>query len=212
MAPSTSPRRRGAVGSAGPRAEERSLSLGRTESLRTATVEGSWRVRARGIRSGPTRGHMNSGNLAMVVVGVLAVALVLVAIAGGFGGRVQTSGSVSIDVTAPDPDATTWVLSRSHEDGGRSFFGLFKGDSTFRVAVQVRTEPSCVELLGVNRFRSWPAPYPECASDLSASGVIAGQGPPGPWGPYTPLIVELEVTKICYEAAVPGAPYPADCR
>ena len=32
-----------------PRAEERSLSLGRTESLRTATVEGSWRVRARGL-------------------------------------------------------------------------------------------------------------------------------------------------------------------
>ena len=154
---------------------------------------------------------MSSGNLAMVVVGVLAVALVLAAIAGGLGGRVQTSVSEPIDVGPPDPDATTWVLGRSaHEDLG--FFGLFKGDPTLRVAVQVRTAASCVELVGVNRFRSWPAPYPECASDLSAPGVIAGMSQPGPWGPYTPLIVELEVTEICYDAARLGAPWPAECR
>ena len=156
---------------------------------------------------------MSSGNFAMVVIGVLAVALVLVAQAGGLGIREQTSVSELIAVAPPDRDATTWVLSRSViEDGGFSFFGLFKGDPTFTVGVQVRTEPSCAELVSVNRIKSWPAPYPECSSDLLAAGVIAGLGPPGPWGPYTPLIVELEVTEACYNAAMPGAPLPAECR
>jgi len=156
---------------------------------------------------------VSSGSWAAVVIGVLAVALVLVAFAGGIGGRVQTSVSEPSDVAPPDPDATTWVLSRlAIEDGGRSFFGLFKGDPTFTVTAQVRTEPSCVELVFLNRVRSWPALYPECTSDLSTSGVIAGNAPPGPWGPYTPLIVRFEVTEICYEAAVPGAPWPAECR
>ena len=128
------------------------------------------------------------------------------------GEGVEVSVNEVVEAGAPDPDATSWVLSRhAVEDGGFSFFGLGKGETQYSLGAQVRTEATCPDAVYAAGLREWPVPLPECASDVDVPGRIAGSGAPGPWGIYAPMIVEVDVSAECHAAARVGAPWPQEC-
>jgi hypothetical protein len=137
--------------------------------------------------------------LSLLVVVVLVAAISMLR-------PMTTSTSALPAVTLPDPadDPAAAIVTGRSRSVGFSLLGLEFGEVTRKVSVQFYTASGCFDRVTVGD--PWPTPVPECASDVSIAGTVAGGGslPTG----ESLVVVDVLVTEDCYRSIERGDRWP----
>ncbi len=141
------------------------------------------------------------GNAGLAVV--LGVVVLVVGIAAVAGLGLQSKSVVSTSEYTFDPEADAdrgAVVVRRATDGGFTILGHTMGTVTHRVTVDFVAPAGCSTQLTYGG--PWPSPIASCQTDVDIAGTVEGLG-------ITPsgesfVGVEFDVSRECYELAVPG--------
>jgi hypothetical protein len=135
-----------------------------------------------------------------VVLGVVVLVVGIAAVAGlGFQSKSVVSDSDYTFNSETDADRGAVVVHRAKE-GGFTFLGHTMGTVTRTVTVDFVAPAGCSAQLSYGA--AWPSPIASCQIDVGVAGTVEGLG-------ITPsgesfVGVTFDVSKECYELAVPG--------
>ena len=100
--------------------------------------------------------------------------------------------------------SSTALVTAKTQSGGRSLFGISFGKVTYRISAQFFTPPGCFSL--VESGDQWPTPFLECSTAVDVEGTVTGLG--RAQTAETIVVVDLEVTKDCFQNVSVGGWWP----
>ena len=152
---------------------------------------------------------MSSGRdtLALIVVGVI-VAFVVVAVGIGVlgGTSVSTSSGPAVvaDALEPPEDGSAGMVFDLHTTEGMSLFGIKLQADKHRMHAGFIAPPECVQR---DESGSEVLLSDGACADLPVRGEVTGGGTTR--GGLTLVIVQVDVSRECYETLERGDPWPA---